>query len=77
MARLSIPAFAVNAIDPTGAGDTYAAGFMFGNLTYPTLREACTFASCVASVMVENVGPEFPLTRQEAERRMGILMQGK
>ena len=72
-----IPAFAVNAIDPTGAGDTYAAGFMFGSLTYPTLREACTFASCVASVMVENVGPEFPLTRQEAERRTEILMRDK
>jgi len=33
------------------------------------------FASAVASVMVENSGPAFPLTYAEAERRQKILMQ--
>jgi hypothetical protein len=32
------------------------------------------FASSVASVMVENSGPDFPLTRAEADRRQAILL---
>jgi sugar/nucleoside kinase (ribokinase family) len=70
-----IPAFATNAIDPTGAGDTYAAGFAVGHMTMSSLRDACSYASCVASIMVENVGPEFPLTAQEVERRLKILLK--
>jgi hypothetical protein len=34
------------------------------------------FASAVASVMVENSGPEFPLTRAEADRRTAVLLSG-
>jgi sugar/nucleoside kinase (ribokinase family) len=71
---IRIPAFEVNAVDPTGAGDTYAAGFMVGRLTYDNLKEACYYGACVASVMVENVGPDFPLTRTEADRRLDILL---
>jgi len=70
-----IPPFRVNAIDPTGAGDTYAAGFMVQYSETPDdlLKVGC-FASSVASVMVENSGPTFPLTRREADRRMNILL---
>jgi sugar/nucleoside kinase (ribokinase family) len=70
-----IPAYATDAVDPTGAGDTYAAGYMVGALRYGSLAEACYYGSCVASVMVEHVGPEFPLTPSEADRRFGFLMQ--
>ncbi len=70
-----IPAFATNAIDPTGAGDTYAAGFVVGYLRYGSLKEACYYGSCVASVMVEHVGPDFPLTAREADRRFELLMR--
>ncbi len=70
-----IPAYATNAIDPTGAGDTYAAGFMTKYLETPEdLSAVGCFASSVASVMVENSGPDFPLTRQEADRRMETLL---
>ncbi|MBN1427878.1 MAG: bifunctional hydroxymethylpyrimidine kinase/phosphomethylpyrimidine kinase [Anaerolineae bacterium] len=69
-----VPAYATNAVDPTGAGDTYAAGFMVGYLKYGTMEEACYYASCVASVMVENVGPDFPLTAEEADQRWRMLM---
>ena len=71
-----IPAYATHAIDPTGAGDTYAAGFMVKYLETPDdLSAAGCFASAVASVMVENIGPEFPLTRPEADRRAAALME--
>ncbi len=72
-----IPPYQVNAIDPTGAGDTYAAGFMVKYLETPQdLTAVGCFASAVASVMVENSGPNFPLTRAEADRRQAALLSG-
>lgn len=74
---IHIPPYTTHAIDPTGAGDTYAAGFMVKYLETPQdLRQVGCFASSVASVMVENSGPDFPLTRQEADRRAEILLSG-
>jgi sugar/nucleoside kinase (ribokinase family) len=70
-----IPAYATDAIDPTGAGDTYAGGFLVHYLQRRSLVEACFYASCVSSVMVENVGPDFPLTAEEAGRRWNWLME--
>jgi sugar/nucleoside kinase (ribokinase family) len=70
-----IPPFTTTAIDPTGAGDTYAAGFMVKYLEIPgDLTSVGCFGSGVASVMVENSGPDFPLSRGEADRRHAILM---
>jgi sugar/nucleoside kinase (ribokinase family) len=74
---VQIPPYTTNAIDPTGAGDTYAAGFMVKYLETPNdLAAVGCFASAVASVMVENSGPDFPLTRQEADRRSLRLLEG-
>jgi sugar/nucleoside kinase (ribokinase family) len=74
---IQIPPYTTHAIDPTGAGDTYAAGFMVKYLETPQdLAAVGCFASAVASVMVENSGPEFPLTRQEADRRTMQLLNG-
>jgi sugar/nucleoside kinase (ribokinase family) len=71
----NIPAFRTDAIDPTGAGDTYAAGFMVKYLENPAdLQAVGCFASAVASVMVENSGPDFQLTYPEAERRAAFLL---
>lgn len=72
-----IPPYEVNAIDPTGAGDTYAAGFMVKYLETPDdLTGAGCFASSVSSIMVENSGPDFPMTRAEVERRQQTLLSG-
>ena len=71
-----IPPFITTAIDPTGAGDTYAAGFMVRYLETKDLAEIGCFASSVASVMVENVGPGFPLTRAMAQQRSELLLSG-
>ena len=71
-----IPAFKTIAIDPTGAGDTYAAGFITKYMETPDdLTAVGCFASAVASVMVENSGPDFPLSRAEANRRQEFLLR--
>lgn len=70
-----IPAYSTDAVDPTGAGDTYAAGFLVKYLETSDLEQAGYYGSCVSSVMVENVGPDFPLTRAEADRRFETLWQ--
>jgi sugar/nucleoside kinase (ribokinase family) len=72
-----IPAYEVDAIDPTGAGDTYGAGFLIKYLETSDLERAGYYGSCVSSVMVENVGPDFPLTRAEADRRFGELWNNR
>lgn len=72
-----VPAYTTHAIDPTGAGDTYAAGFAVKYIRTGSLKEACYYGSAVASIMVENVGPDFPLTLEEAERRLQVLFRGE
>ena len=70
-----IPAYATLAKDSTGAGDTYAAGVIYAlDHGYDYYQAGC-FAGCVSSVMIENCGPDFPLTRDEAERRKNRLME--
>jgi sugar/nucleoside kinase (ribokinase family) len=77
MKLLEIPPFSTKAIDPTGAGDTYAAGFSckFLEDKYDLITAGC-FASSVSSIMVENSGPDFHLTHDDAIERMEKLKCG-
>lgn len=70
-----VPAYPVRAIDPTGAGDTYAAGFLYGLDKYGGIKEACCFGSSVASVMVENLGPDFVLQHETVQKRFKEIMR--
>lgn len=70
---LEIPAFRADARDPTGAGDTYAAGFMVEYLRSGNLYEAGLFASCTASLWVENIGPYIRIGEQKVRERMELL----
>jgi len=71
---IDIPPYAVDLVDATGAGDTYMAGFTFEFLRTGDLRQAGCFASCVSSIMIEQVGPEFVLTETEVRRRQETLL---
>jgi sugar/nucleoside kinase (ribokinase family) len=68
-----IPAFETEAVDATGAGDTYAGGFVTALTKGYGLEKAGLFASSVASIMVENTGPDFELSWEEALRRTAVL----
>ena len=58
-----VPAFPLEeAVDPTGAGDSFAGGLLGylsarGQVTTPILRQAMFFAAALGSFCVEGVGP--------------------
>ncbi len=54
--RHRIPAFSVDAVDTTGAGDNFAAGFITAVLDGGELLECGLFASAVAALSTEAVG---------------------
>ncbi|MBI4158856.1 adenosine kinase [Candidatus Woesearchaeota archaeon] len=53
-----IPSRRVNVIDTTGAGDNFAAGFIYGLCNNMSLQESGIFASYLASHIVSNVGAQ-------------------
>ncbi len=66
---LRILAYKTFARDPTGAGDTYAGAFITKYLGGADLYHCGLFASAAASIKVEYSGPDFPLKKEEVERR--------
>jgi sugar/nucleoside kinase (ribokinase family) len=64
-----IPAFAACEVDPTGAGDAFAAGFLIALDEGADPWQAARFAAAVASFVVEAVGPVTP-ERAAVEQRL-------
>ena len=54
--RLRIEAFKVKAVDTTGAGDAFCAGFLYGMLNEKSLRECGKLGNFVASRCVMKLG---------------------
>lgn len=52
--RASAPALPVRALDPTGAGDVFAAGFVFGTLADWPLAQRLRFANLCAGLSVRH-----------------------
>ncbi|MEE9275941.1 MAG: PfkB family carbohydrate kinase [bacterium] len=62
------PGFAVDAVDTTGAGDAFHAGFLFGVLEGRDLPGALRFANAVAAMNCTRLGARAGLpSREEAE----------
>jgi sugar/nucleoside kinase (ribokinase family) len=55
---LQIAAYPTVEVDPTGAGDVFAAAFLIALARGEDLESAGIFAACAASIVVEAVGPE-------------------
>ncbi|MGH6889073.1 MAG: adenosine kinase [Rhizomicrobium sp.] len=69
--RIAVEAAAVeDVVDTTGAGDLYAAGFLFGLARGKALAECGRIASLCAAEIISHYGgrPEVPLARYVAER---------
>jgi sugar/nucleoside kinase (ribokinase family) len=72
-----VPPFATtHAIDPTGAGDVYAGSFITEYTRTGNLSEAALFASAAASLMVEQVGPDFRLAPKDVQERKEAIRSG-
>jgi len=59
----TVSAKTVTAIDTTGAGDLWAAGFLFGMLTGSTVKQAGTIGSHLAAAVVQQLGAVLPDTQ--------------
>ena len=58
-----IPVFKVDTVDTTGAGDIYAAGFIYGLCEGRSLEESGNIASKLAAGIVGQIGAQFTMDR--------------
>jgi 1D-myo-inositol 3-kinase len=69
------PAYPAHEVDPTGAGDVFAAAFLVHYHRHSDPRKAVDFANCVASLSIEHVGiagiPTLEMVRERMERQIG------
>ena len=55
--RIEVPAHPTEVVDTTGAGDLYAAGFLFGLTHGYSLTDSARLASLAAAEVISHVGP--------------------
>lgn len=70
--KVSVPAFKVEAVDTTAAGDTFCGAFAVALVEGKSLKEALQFASAAAAISVTRMGaqPSAP-TRMEIDSFLG------
>jgi sugar/nucleoside kinase (ribokinase family) len=66
-----VPAFKANEVDPTGAGDVFAAAFLIRLHEINDPFEAARFANATASFSVQAPGVTGIPTREQVEQRLG------
>lgn len=70
--KVSVPAFKVEAVDTTAAGDTFCGAFAVALVEGKSLKDALQFASAAAAISVTRIGaqPSAP-TRKEIDEFLG------
>ncbi len=66
---VGVPAIPANCVDTTGAGDLFAAGFLYGLASEKPLADCLKFGTIAAGKVVECVGPRLDQTGWEAVLR--------
>ncbi|MFZ1774739.1 MAG: adenosine kinase [Rhizobiaceae bacterium] len=62
-----------NLVDTTGAGDLYAAGFLFGYTSGRSLADCGRLGSLAAGLVIQQIGPRPSLSLKDAARQAGLL----
>ncbi len=70
--RHEVPSLPRPEVDPTGAGDVFAAAFLVRYQEAGDPLEAAAFAACAASCVVEGVGASTLGDRAEVEKRLAL-----
>ena len=70
---IEIPAYETDVVDTTGAGDQYAAGFLFGYTTGLGLETAGRLGSLAASEVISHLGARPLVSLAELARDHGLL----
>ncbi|TNE67961.1 MAG: adenosine kinase [Alphaproteobacteria bacterium] len=67
---IEVPALPAKVIDTTGAGDLYAAGFLYGYTNGHSLEDCARLGSLAASEVISHLGarPEVSLAKLKAEK---------
>ena len=64
--QFSMPACDVNAVDSTGGGDNFVAGFISALLHGGSLRECCQYGTACAAVCVQSIGATTGVKNRES-----------
>lgn len=71
-----IPAWPAEPVDATGAGDTYAAGFLYGHSLGMPLKVCGEIGSIIAAKVVEVIGTKMNVNRwKEADKQISQLIE--
>jgi sugar/nucleoside kinase (ribokinase family) len=54
---VNVPVETITPVDATGAGDQFAAGFLFGIATGRDLETACKMGCVAAGEVIRHIGP--------------------
>ncbi len=60
-------------VDTTGAGDLFAAGFLFGYTQGRNLEDCAKLGNLAAAIVIEQIGPRPMRSLSEAARQFGLL----
>lgn len=74
--KINIPAWKVDSVDPTGAGDVFAAAFSLSYSKSSDVENAARFASCASSFSVQGIGFKSMPTQKQVENRMNEYPNG-
>lgn len=72
-ARIDVPVTKIVPVDATGAGDQFAAGFLYGLATGTDLRRAGEMGAAAASEVISHVGPRPKANLQALFRQKGLI----
>ena len=62
---IQVPAEGKNPVDTTGAGDNFAAGFLYGQSVKASLEQSAKIGSVLSGYVIDVVGPQIPLDKWE------------